>query len=90
MLGCLFILLFGGILFAVGLLKMLFQLFSGNMFRTARPESQRQGPRAQRPSGGGTTAGNARHEGQRANSRKRRSEKIFRRDEGRYVDFEEI
>lgn len=37
-----------------------------------------------------TTAGNARHEGGTAQSGQQRSGKIFQKDEGEYVDFEEV
>lgn len=37
-----------------------------------------------------TTAGNARHEGDPASSRQARTGKIFQKDEGEYVDFEEV
>lgn len=90
-LGCLFILIFGAILFILGFARMLWQLLTGsgtthNYTRKTYGEAQQQGQRAYHSS----TSGNARHEGPRKNSRQRRSGKIFEKSEGTYVDFEEV
>lgn len=93
MLGWLFILIFGIFFFALGVLRMFYQLFFGSSNRSSRTQRPSYGG----PRQGGTTyghtntsAGNAHHEGARANSRQRRSGKIFEKNEGQYVDFEEV
>lgn len=85
-LGCLFILLFGTILFVLGFARMIWQLLFGT--------SSRSGGNTRQQSSGSfhhtSSSGNARHEGARPNSRQRRSKKIFEKDEGQYVEFEDI
>lgn len=93
MLGCLFILIFGIFFFAFGVLRMLYQLFFGSSPRAGQQQWTR--PNRSQQSGSarshtGYTAGDAHHEGSRPNSRKRRSGKIFEKNEGQYVDFEEV
>lgn len=90
MLGCLFILLFGFILFALGFIKMIVQLLFGSSATKAKPRATSTTGTGRTHSASGYAAGNAHHETSRGNSRQRRSGKIFRRDEGEYVDFEEI
>ena len=94
-LGCLFIFIFGFIFillsFAFSFIRAgrnyLNSLFGGS---TRRTNASRQNPY-----GGGdnpyshTTSGNAHHEGN-PNSRQKRSNKIFDKNEGEYVDFEDV
>ncbi len=93
MLGCLFILLFAGVFIAIGLIRtFLGFLFPGlwdarkqnaSYSRTARDT-------AQNAHSGSTHTGNARHETRRQNAASSAGGKIFGKDEGTYVDFEEI
>lgn len=95
MLGCLFILIFGGIFFIFGIFMFIYK----TLFGKRKPQ---QGPWGANFGGtGGTqqqsyqqthtesTAGDAHHEANR-NSRQKRKEKIFEKNEGEYVDFEEV
>ena len=94
--GCLFIFIFGFIFillsFAFSVIRTgrnyLNSIFGGS---TRRPNASQR----QNPYGGGdtsynhTTSGNAHHEGN-PNSRQKRSNKIFDKNEGEYVDFEDV
>ncbi len=96
-LGCLFIFIFGFIFillsFAFSFIRagrnFLSTLFGGSTAH--RPNaSQRQNPySAGETSYNHTTSGNAHHEGN-PNSRQKRSNKIFDKNEGEYVDFEDV
>ncbi len=97
MLGCLFILLFAGIFAAVGIIRALFNFIFPNYGGTPRDNARRQTRRAYSSTdtdggggamGGGTRAGNARHETK--GNAPASNGKIFSKDEGTYVDFEEI
>lgn len=93
MLGCLFILIFGVLFFAVGVLRMFYQMFFGHSPRTSQQQWTRGSQTRQDGSARSRTnytAGDAHHEGSRPNSRQRRSGKIFEKNEGQYVDFEEV
>lgn len=92
MLGCLFILIFGFIFFIIGIVSAVLRLFFGSGVRLRRQQSYgRQGSSsAYSESRTETQSGDAHHAGNRKNSRQRRSGKIFARDEGEYVDFEEV
>ena len=85
LIGCLFILIFGGILAIMGFASMIFQLLFGQ--RRPPRNTSHADPHTQRPH---TSTGNAHHENSRGNSRQRRSGKIFEKNEGKYVDFEEV
>lgn len=97
-LGCLFILFFGAIFLLVGLTRHFMQALFGRTQTKSGPQQGRSGgaygPRPNRQTGASrreAQAGNAHHEGtHNANSRQRRSGKIFEKNEGQYVDFEEI
>ena len=75
----------------LGFANMLFQalfgrsFFSGRTFTNRRPD-----PHAQQQAGPSASAGNAHHESGKGHSRQRRSSKIFEKNEGEYVDFEEV
>lgn len=102
-LGCLFILIFGFLFFVVAavrtLLSPFFNMFWGNKDRknsSSRPSGSfgggfgspfgsSPGSASQEGGTGYTHAGNARHSG---NSRQRR--KIFAREEGEYVEYEDV
>ena len=93
LLGCFFILIFGVIFIFIGLGRMFFQLlFGGGLNRThsSGTGSDPYGNRTAQNSRQTYTSGNAHHERNRANSRQRRSGKIFEKNEGEYVDFEEV
>lgn len=85
LIGCLFILIFGGILAIMGFASMIIQLLFGPR-RTHRNAPHTE-PHAQHSH---TSTGNAHHENSRGNSRQRRSGKIFEKNEGEYVEFEEV
>lgn len=96
MLGCLLILLFAGVFAAIGLLHALWGFFSP-FLRGTRPDTphaqqtrRRAGEEAWGTDSphGRTKAGNARHEGE--GEARHGGGKIFGKDEGRYVDFEEV
>mgnify|MGYP002522192043 CR=1 FL=1 len=98
-LGCLFILIFGLFFVVWGILRMGFQMLFGSKGKSAwNMGSQSWQQPNQHPNNSGNTerphtsysSGNAHHEGSRANSRQRRSGKIFDKSEGEYVDFEEV
>lgn len=74
--GCLFLLFISILLIGVGLLKSIFQIL-GAVFgfnRLSGQQSQRQ-QQTQRPS---------------KTEAPRQQEKIFKKEEGKYVDFEEV
>lgn len=85
-LGCLFTLIFGVIFFMLAFSRMIWQLLFGTPAHGSH-ETQRQGSGTRHSA---YTSGNARHENTRPNSRQRRSKKIFEKDEGKYVEFEDI
>lgn len=87
MLGCLFILIFGILLLVVGFGQMLLQLLFGN-FRSGR---SRIFPSGTSNSGhGGSRARDARSEAQGRRTKQKKNKKIFNKDEGEYVDFEDV
>lgn len=96
LLGGLFIFIFGFIFillsFAFSFIRaghnFLNTLFGGSTRRSNT--SQRQNPYSvgENPNNH-TTSGNAHHEGN-PNSRQKRSNKIFDKNEGEYVDFEDV
>lgn len=65
---------------------MIWQLLFGTPARGGH-ETHRQGSGTYHSA---CSSGNARHENARPNSRQRRSKKIFEKDEGKYVEFEDI
>ena len=82
-LGCLFALIFGFFIFLFSIAHTLVRTIYSFLGFTPRRES---GSNSRRP-------GNAQGQGtahSKGNSRQRRSGKIFRKDEGEYIDFEEI
>ena len=84
-LGCLFALIFGFFIFLFSIAHTLVRPIYSFLGFTPRGES---GSNSRRP-------GNAQAQGtgtahSKGNSRQRRSGKIFRKDEGEYIDFEEI
>lgn len=105
MLGCLFIFIFGGILLFIGLIRIVTQMLFGKgtsstakgafgpfgsfggFGNTNQSSHQQQAESTHQHTD--TRAGNAHHEGN-PNSRQKRSGKIFEKNEGKYVDFEEI
>ena len=94
-LGCLFIFLFGIIFMVIGFARMFWNLLFGKgLGATGSAQRQSTNPfnrtSAEQQTASRAHAGNAHHEGARANSRQRRSGKIFEKNEGEYVDFEEV
>lgn len=90
-LGCLFILIFGGIIFIFALGRMFWQLlFGGGTSQHSTSRAYGGTSQQQQSTYSSTSTGNAHHESSRPNSRQRRSGKIFEKNEGKYVDFEEI
>ena len=100
-LGCLFILIFGVFLFIIGIFRLLSNwIFGGSMRSNPWNQARRQNTNRQTYSNTYTeshqsqthtdyTAGNAHHEN-RGNSRRSQNGKIFDKNEGEYVDFEEV
>lgn len=84
-LGCLFALIFGFFIFLFSIAHTLVRTIYSFLGFTPRRESDRSSRRPGNAQGQGT--GTAHSKG---NSRQRRSGKIFRKDEGEYIDFEEI
>ena len=83
-LGCLFALIFGFFIFLFSIAHTLVRTIYSFLGFTPRKESGS----SQRPGNAqGQGTGTAHSKG---NSRQRRSGKIFRKDEGEYIDFEEI
>ena len=84
-LGCLFALIFGFFIFLFSIAQTLVRTIYSFLGFTPHKES---GSSSQRPGNAqGQGTGTAHSKG---NSRQRRSGKIFRKDEGEYIDFEEI
>lgn len=83
-LGCLFILFFGIIFIIIAFVRMIKQLLfgTGPLYK----KNIHQNTHTTHSS----TSGNAHHERNHTNSRKRRSQKIFEKNEGEYIDFEDI
>ncbi len=92
MLGCLFILLFAGVFIAIGLVRSFLEFLFPGLWGANKPnyDDHRHAQRAQAANGGSTRAGNARHETRGQNAANTAGGKIFGKDEGTYVDFEEI
>ncbi|MGM9694478.1 MAG: DUF4834 family protein [Alloprevotella sp.] len=104
--GCLFILIFAAFFFVLGVVRMFYSLLFGGKSNPFNPFNQRRSRRTTfggSPFGAGGTeqtfgdapfgqsrTGNAHHEASSSQGRNRRSEKIFEKDEGTYVDFEEV
>ena len=84
-LGCLFALIFGFFIFLFSIAHTLVRTIYSFLGITPRGESGSNSRRPGNAQGQGT--GTAHSKG---NSRQRRSGKIFRKDEGEYIDFEEI
>lgn len=84
-LGCLFALIFGFFIFLFSIAHTLVRTIYSFLGITPRRESGSSSRRPGNAQGQGT--GTAHSKG---NSRQRRSGKIFRKDEGEYIDFEEI
>ena len=84
-LGCLFALIFGFFIFLFSIAHTLVRTIYSFLGFTPRKESGSNSRRPGNAQGQGT--GTAHSKG---NSRQRRSGKIFRKDEGEYIDFEEI
>ena len=84
-LGCLFALIFGFFIFLFSIAHTLVRTIYSFLGFTPRRESGSSSRRPSNAQGQGT--GTAHSKG---NSRQRRSGKIFRKDEGEYIDFEEI
>ncbi len=86
-LGCLFVLLFGVVFVAFAFLQQFFRVLFGQTPRSGRSTNSTSN---QQHSSAHTSSGNAHRESGRKNSRQRRSGKIFEKNEGEYVDFEEV
>lgn len=87
MLGCLFILIFGILLLVVGFGQMLLQLLFGT-FRSGRSRIFGAGPQN---SANGSVRGSRAHSATEGKKEKgKKNKKIFEKDEGEYVDFEEV
>ena len=84
-LGCLFALIFGFFIFLFSIAHTLVRTIYSFLGFTPRRESGHSSRQSGNAQGQGT--GTAHSKG---NSRQRRSGKIFRKDEGEYIDFEEI
>lgn len=100
-LGCLFILIFGFVFIIIGFANSILRMFGINLFSLYKVGKKHNQQRSQQTnyhqpfeqnstSTAGTHSGNAHHEGGNPNSRQRRSNKIFEKNEGEYVDFEEV
>ena len=99
-LGCLFILIFGAFLFIIGIFRFLAHWLFGGSTHSNPWNQQRTSPHNNTHTQGnnsnnGTshthtdyTAGNAHHESAQNHSNK--NGKIFDKNEGEYVDFEEV
>lgn len=84
-LGCLFALIFGFFIFLFSIAHTLVRTIYSFLGFTPRGESGSSSRQPGNAQGQGT--GTAHSKG---NSRQRRSGKIFKKDEGEYIDFEEI
>ena len=104
-LGCLFILIFAAFFFVLGIVRMLHSLLTGgksntfNPFYTNRSRRQTFGGTPFGQNGTNETFRDAdfeqdetsnTHHDSYSQNRKRRGEKIFEKNEGTYVDFEEV
>ena len=93
--GCLFMLIFGVVFFIIGVGMKIANALFGTPNRTAWGNADERQTRTSSSYGErssssyNTSSGNAHHES-RPNSRQRRSNKIFERNEGEYVDFEDV
>lgn len=90
--GCLFILLFGFIFVLLGLVRRGYQLLFGQRTSSSgptRPQQQaRRSPEHEKRTS--SASGDAHHEGDRYSTRQKVNGKIFEKNEGKYVDFEEV
>lgn len=84
-LGCLFALIFGFFIFLFSIAHTLVRTIYSFLGFTPRRESGSSSRRSGNAQGQGTSTAHS-----KGNSRQRRSGKIFRKDEGEYIDFEEI
>jgi len=86
--GCLFVLIFGFLFLLIAFAGMFVDMLRGGhgRSRTIFDNDATNRSRSARNSAG---TGDAHHES-RKNSRQRRSGKIFSKEEGEYVDFEEV
>lgn len=89
-LGCLFIFIFGIFLIGYGVVRSFFNFLFGGGSKGGRRGPQGGSPFGQSPRSHTSTSGNAHKESSHPNSRQRRSQKIFEKNEGEYVDFEEV
>lgn len=91
--GCLFIIIFGFVFIAIAFLRLFYRmLFGGN-----RPSGNRGSSRYDRESAGfgdgqrtGSSRGQNHAETQVRTGRYKPGEKIFDKNEGEYIDFEEV
>ena len=84
-LGCLFALIFGFFIFLFSIAHTLVRTIYSVLGFTPRRESGRSSRQSGNAQGQGASTAHS-----KGNSRQRRSGKIFRKDEGEYIDFEEI
>ena len=84
-LGCLFALIFGFFIFLFSIAHTLVRTIYSFLGFTPRRDSGRS---SRQTGNAQNQEANATHS--KGNSRQRRSGKIFRKDEGEYIDFEEI
>ena len=84
-LGCLFALIFGFFIFLFSIAHTLVRTIYSFLGFTPRRESGSSSRRPDNAQGQGASTAHS-----KGNSRQRRSGKIFRKDEGEYIDFEEI
>ena len=84
-LGCLFALIFGFFIFLFSIAHTLVRTIYSFLCFTPRRESGRSSRQSGNAQGKGASTAHS-----KGNSRQRRSGKIFRKDEGEYIDFEEI
>lgn len=84
-LGCLFALIFGFFIFLFSIVHTLVRTIYSFLGFTPRRESGRSSRQSGNAQGQGASTAHS-----KGNSRQRRSGKIFRKDEGEYIDFEEI
>lgn len=84
-LGCLFALIFGFFIFLFSIAHTLVRTIYSFLGFTPRRESGSNSRRPDNAQGQGASTAHS-----KGNSRQRRSGKIFRKDEGEYIDFEEI
>lgn len=91
-LGCLFAFVFGCFLFVVGITRLTMRTLFGWLWPNQNPQrpasSNQRTQQTAHPGGARTTSGNAHREGNRYGAQP--EGKIFGKDEGQYVDFEEV